>query len=109
MQALYYVRDEDSFTLAKYLASARTDRRIIRQYGPALVGWRRTLQHLIRSMLKGETYRVLTMLHQEGRLIHRRYVDISTEDHHSAARAIDAILRTEVPGLSRPVPDRVPA
>lgn len=103
-EALYYVRDEESFTLAKYLASARTDRRIIRQYGPALVGRGGTVKHLLRSWMKGEIYRVLTGMHQEGRLIHRRYAEMPQDARLMATHAMERILRTAVPGLSQVEP-----
>ena len=96
---LYFVRTHSSFRLSKYLLSCRTNRRVLRKYGPATVGWPSTLMLIAQSYLKGATYCIFMALGKQEILIRRRHKPITGPESRAASQAIEEIRQTPVPGL----------
>lgn len=96
---LLFKRDLETFTLEKYLSSSRTDLRIIRRFGPELVGWPRTLILTVMLLAKGELYRLATALGHERLLIRKRYERLPPADAAAARLALAAIHATAIPGI----------
>ena len=98
-EALYFCREEFSIRLDKYLASGRESRRIMRQYGPKLLGRAHTTALRLASWCKGEIYRLGTHLHAEQFLVRRRNRAIDGALARDAEDILRRIRTTPVPGL----------
>ncbi len=81
----------------KYAETCRTDRRILRRYGPALVGWWRTLTLIGQSRAKEEVYRLATLAGVQERLTSRRGVPLSRREADAARAVVESILATRLP------------
>lgn len=103
-EPLFFYREGPAGSLGNYLRTERTVRAILRRYGPALVGRRRTRLLVMRSRLKAMTYRVGTGLGLQGRLISRRNRRLEPAEMREASRILAAIQGTRVPGLDDGVP-----
>ena len=103
-EPLFFYREGPAGSLGNYLRTERTVRAILRRYGPALVGTRRTRLLVMRSRLKAMTYRVGTGLGLQGRLIGRRNRRLEPAEMREASRILAAIQGTRVPGLEDGVP-----
>ncbi len=102
-QLLFY-REGLAGNLDNYLRSYRTERKILRTYGPAAVGYGRTLLLLARTHFKGFAYRVCDSLGLQGRVIRRRNRPLLPGAAAEARAVIGRILRTPVPGLTAACP-----
>src|SRR5207302_2376123 len=85
--------------LANYLRSEETTRKILRLYGPPLVGRRGTVLLIARSHAKSWAYRVGTGLGLQGALIRRRNRPLTPDETGAADAALERVRRTAVPGL----------
>ena len=103
-EPLFFYREGPAGSLGNYLRTERTVRAILRRYGPALVGRRRTRLLVMRSRLKAMTYRVGTGFGLQGRLISRRNRRLEPAEMREASRILAAIQGTRVPGLDDGVP-----
>lgn len=95
---LFFYREPDAFRLGPYLASSKTERKVLRRYGPPLAGWRWTARALVRTRLKAEAYRALTAAGRAHWLFKRRGRPLSSEEADRANSAIERIRATRVPG-----------
>jgi glycosyltransferase involved in cell wall biosynthesis len=100
-QPLFFYRDYGCFSLKKYLASGRTSRKILRKYGPALFGASNTMRKIAASHAKSAIFTVASALHYDDLLLKKRNCDLSPTEAREATRALDAILRTPVPGFAQ--------
>lgn len=98
-EPLLFYREPARVNVANYLQSCATDRRILRQYGPRIVGSIRTQILIARSHVKSGCYRAAHAAGQADLLVRRRNHSLSRAEHESAASTVEHILRTPVPGL----------
>jgi hypothetical protein len=103
---LFFVGEGGSFTVAKYRASCRTDRRVIRRYGPAAVGWPRTGLLLLGSLAKEAAHCLLAGVGQQRVILARRNAPATPEQLRDAHRALEAIRGAAVPGLEQALDER---
>lgn len=96
---LFFYRESMAGNLHNYLSSARTVRKIMRVYGPAAVGRLRTATLIAQSHLKSWTYRVLTKLGWQDRLIKKRIRPLGSVETDAARAALRTVLDTPVPGF----------
>jgi len=93
-QPLFFYRESLSGNLKNYLRTAQTVRRILRLYGPSLVGWQGTIPLLAKSHVKSLAYWTCTKMGWQDRLIRRRVRQLSAAESAEAATMIDQILKT---------------
>jgi glycosyltransferase involved in cell wall biosynthesis len=98
-EPLFFYREGLAGNLRNYLRSAVTVRKILRVYGPPLVGSWRTSILVGQSHLRSFAYRVYTMLGMQGRLIRKRNRLLTEAEHRTARSVLAEILQTRVPGL----------
>jgi hypothetical protein len=101
-EPLLFYREEGSISLSKVLTTHACVRRTIRRYGPRLVGVPRTWSFFIQSYLKSTAWRVADACGVPELAYQRRSRNLDDEERQRAESALQAILRTEVPGLPRP-------
>jgi len=97
-EPLYFVR-EGLVNMRNYLDSGQTVRRIIRKYGPKLVGSYRVVQLTSESFLKGFAYRMLSPFGLHDLLVNMRNRRLSTREREQAQSIIEHIMSCNVPGL----------
>jgi glycosyltransferase involved in cell wall biosynthesis len=98
-EALYFYREVGCFSIRKYRESCRTERRILRRYGPSLRGQWWTLSRVATSYGKQLTYACFVRLGAEDLLIRRRGRPLADGERSIASQIIEAIMQTPVPGL----------
>jgi glycosyltransferase involved in cell wall biosynthesis len=98
-EPLFFYREGPAGNLGNYLRSEETTRKILRLYGPPLVGRRATAWLVARSHAKSWAYRVGTALGLQGALIRRRNRPLSPGETAAANAALERVRRTAVPGL----------
>ena len=105
---LFFYRESPAGHVWNYLRSEATARRVLRAYGPLLVGARRTRLLMMRSRLKSLAYFVGTRVGLQGRLIRRRNRPLSAAEIREGRRILSAIRGTAVSGLDRDLSGRPP-
>jgi glycosyltransferase involved in cell wall biosynthesis len=98
-EPLFFYRESLAGNLRNYLRTEITIRKILRGYGPPLIGARRTRVLTANSWLKSWCYRLATQLGMQGRLIRRRNRPLSFEELRAARQTLTVIRSTQVPGL----------
>lgn len=98
-EPLFFYRESLAGNVRNYLRSERTVRDILRRYGPALIGTRRTRLLVMRSRLKSMTYLMGTKLGVQGRLINRRNRPLNAAEREEGRRILSLIRSTPVSGL----------
>lgn len=98
-EALYFYREIGVFNLQKYVASARTERKIIVKYGPSRIGYVATGCLLIRTFAKEAGYRLFGAAGAADYLVRRRSLPVGEADRRSAEFAISQVLNTCIPGV----------
>jgi glycosyltransferase involved in cell wall biosynthesis len=98
-RSLYFIREDGSVSLANYRRSCATSRKIMRRYGPGLVGPLSTRALVVQYHAKELCYRVFAAFGQTGRLVARRGTPLEPEQLAQAHETIATILRTPVPGI----------
>jgi glycosyltransferase involved in cell wall biosynthesis len=111
-EPLFFYRESLSGNLRNYLRTERTNRLILRVYGPVLVGYLRTALLVARSHLKCCLYRAYTRLGLQGRLIRARTRPLSAAETPAAREALGVVLQTclessVVGAASRAAPESV--
>jgi glycosyltransferase involved in cell wall biosynthesis len=96
-EQLFFYREPNNVRLAPYVQSCRTDRRIIRKYGPAAAGHVFTTAHVAASHLKEVAYRVSCALGQAHHLVRRRARPLSRPEAQAASEALRTVFRTPLP------------
>lgn len=100
-EPLFFYRESPAGNLTNYLGSSRTVRRILRQYGPPIVGTYGTAVLIAKSYMKSLLYWMCTKLGVQDRLIKKRSRRLEAAEIEAATAARGQILATSVPGLSR--------
>jgi glycosyltransferase involved in cell wall biosynthesis len=98
-QPLYFYRESGPVSLWNYRRSCATERRILRRYGPALIGRAATGSSIARSYLKETCYCAFAAAGQTARLVALRGTPLTAAQRAEAEQAISAVLRTRVPGI----------
>jgi glycosyltransferase involved in cell wall biosynthesis len=99
-EPLLFYREVGTFKLASYLATQQSERRIIWQYGPARVGWARTLALLARTGAKSLLHRLASGLGAADRLVGRRSDPLTEALRSTGQAALERVRATVVPGLA---------
>jgi len=97
-EPLYFVR-EGLVNIKNYLDSCRTVRRIVRKYGPEMVGQYRVIQLTSEYFLKGFAYRTFGFFGLHDILVNKRNHRLGLKEKRLAQAIIDRILSTNIPGL----------
>jgi glycosyltransferase involved in cell wall biosynthesis len=100
-EPLFFYREALSGNLRNYLRSAESVRKVLRVYGPAVVGYGETALLLARSYLKSWTYWAYTKLGRQGRLIRARTRPLGADEAAAARAALSTILQTPLPTWQR--------
>ena len=98
-EPLLFYRESLAGNLGNYLRTERTVRRILRRYGPPLVGTWQSRVWVGRSRLKSVAYVIGTGLGLQGRLIGRRNRPLAAAEMDEGRHLLSVIRRTPVPGL----------
>jgi glycosyltransferase involved in cell wall biosynthesis len=97
-EPLYFVR-EGRVNLNNYLLSGQTVRRIIKKYGPSLVGRKETAKLLAKSYAKNLAYRLFALFNAHEMLVDMRNRKLGNDEKTIADSIIKNILSISVPGL----------
>jgi len=98
-EPLFFYREPLAGNLRNYLNSGITVRKILRQYGPPLIGSWRTSVLVGQNSLRNMIYRVATAIGAQGQLIRRRNRALTLQEFQTAQATLTQILGTTVPGL----------
>lgn len=96
---LFYYRESLAGNLPNYLASARTVRKILTQYGPPAVGHLMTRMLIARSHLKSFGYWTFIRLGCQRRLVQSRNRPLDSQTVKEAQMALQTIFETAVRDL----------
>jgi glycosyltransferase involved in cell wall biosynthesis len=107
-EPLFFYREDLTGNLRNYLLSEATLRKILRLYGPPLVGSRRTHLLVLRSRLKSLAYFLATKVGVQGRLISGRNRPLDAAAAQAGRGILVDIARTSVPGLCGGAPREEP-
>lgn len=99
-EPLFFYRELGSFNISKYIASKKTDMKIITKYGPSIVGYSGTFSLLCKEWMKCIIYKIFTSVRLERVLIDKRSKSISDKEKEMAEKVISYILSTSVPGIN---------
>jgi glycosyltransferase involved in cell wall biosynthesis len=100
-ETLLFYREDHTVNAGKIVAGYRTNRRIMRRYGPRLVGHRRTYLELARSQLKQAVCQLLCAAGQSKTyLALRAQQQITPAEKAAAMEVLHAVRQTQVPGLA---------
>ncbi len=97
-EPLYFVR-EGRVNLNNYLLSGQTVRRIIKTYGPSLVGKGETLKLFTKSYVKSFAYRLFALFNAHEILVEMRNRKLRGDEKAIADSIVSSILSISVPGL----------
>jgi glycosyltransferase involved in cell wall biosynthesis len=107
-EPLLFYLEAGSVRIKSYRSQRHTDRRLLRMYGPEIIGWPRSLRLWGVTTAKEAVY---TSAHRVGvmssfdRLVARaRAVGIREDELSKAQEILAVIARTQVPGLKSPEP-----
>jgi glycosyltransferase involved in cell wall biosynthesis len=100
-EALLFYREDHTVNASKIVAGYRTNSRIIKRYGPRLIGRRRTYLELGRSQLKQYVCRLLCAAGQSKTyLALRAQQPITPVEKAAAMEVLHAVRQTPVPGFA---------
>jgi glycosyltransferase involved in cell wall biosynthesis len=102
-EPLFFYRESLAGNLTNYLRSAATVRRILRFYGPPLIGSWRTFWLLARAHASSVAYWLAAKCGQQRRLIGKRNRPLNRAEAQAVRRLLTEIQRVAVPGLPAPV------
>ena len=97
--ALLFYREPQQVNVSNYLRSCRTDRKILRRYGPPIIGRAGVAAVVIESHLKGLCYRAAASVGRADLLVRRRNRPVPDSHLRAAEAAIACIRSTQVPGF----------
>ena len=97
-EPLYFVR-EGRVNVDNCLMSGKTERLIIKTYGPHLLGKRGPLKLITTSYMKSLAYEVFGVFGIHEILVNMRNKKLRNQDKLYASNIIEKILSTQVPGL----------
>lgn len=99
-EPLFFYRETLAGNLQNYLKTGVTIRKILRQYGPPLIGSYRTSLLVSQFALRNAVYRAATAVGAQGQLIRRRNRTLTQNERNTAQAIVTQILATPVPGLT---------
>lgn len=94
---LMFVREGGDVTPGKYAKSSRATRRIIRQYGPNMIGRRDSLMMIMLSYGKESAYRVFDKFGLVNTLVNQRNSPLTPEQYLDAESAMAKVNMTLLP------------
>lgn len=97
-EPLYFVR-EGHINVNNYLVSGKTERLIMKTYGPLYAGKYRVMRLIIESYIKGYAYRFFSLVNSHDVLVNLRNQPLSKKGKAVADSTIEQIKSTHVPGL----------
>ena len=99
-EPLFFYREGLAGNIRNYVSTGVTVRKILRQYGPPMIGSWRTSVLQWQFLLRNFVYRAATALGMQGRLIQRRNRTLSGNEQGLAKAILQEILCTPLPGLA---------
>jgi glycosyltransferase involved in cell wall biosynthesis len=98
-ELLLFYREPVPINLDAYTKSCRTERKIIRRYGPAAVGRLESWVLRAKFAAKPALYRIATLAGMQSRVVARRNAPLSGEERRTLQEVVRRIQHTPVPGL----------
>jgi glycosyltransferase involved in cell wall biosynthesis len=98
-EPLFFYREGLAGNVRNYVSTGLTIRKILRHYGPPLIGTWRTTMLESQFALRTFVYRAATACRMQGRLIQRRNRPLTRNEHQSALTILSQILSLPLPGL----------
>lgn len=99
-EPLFFYREGLTGNVRNYVSTGRTLRKILRQYGPPLIGAWRTSMLEGQIMLRTLVYRVATAWGMQGKIIRKRNRTLTADELQSARAILSQIRTIELPGLA---------
>lgn len=97
-ESLYYHRYSGRQAAKSCLQGYRSERRLLRKYGPQLIGGIRNSRLLLRSYAKSAVFRGAALTGLSDRLMQQKYASIDQREKAAAEQYLQAALNTPVPG-----------
>lgn len=94
---LLYYREIGNFNIRKYLMSKITNCRILKNYGPSLIGYPKTLTLAFREIFKVCFYWTASVLTFQNHLIMKRSSPLTTEQMVEARKALQKAINSTIP------------
>ncbi len=99
-EPLFFYREGLAGNVRNYVSTGATIGKILRQYGPPLIGSWRTSILVSQFSLRTFVYRAATAMGMQGQIIQRRNRPLTGKEQLSAKAILAEILRTSLPGLA---------
>jgi len=99
-EPLFFYREGLAGNVRNYVSTGLTLRKILRHYGPPLIGTWRTSMLESQFILRTLVYRVATAWGMQGKIILRRNRTLTASEQQSAQAILSQILNTSLPGLA---------
>jgi glycosyltransferase involved in cell wall biosynthesis len=96
-EPLLFYRESIPIQQAAYAASCRTERRIIRLYGPRTVGRIETCRLLLTYSLKPWALRVAGRIGMQSHVVNRRNAGLTAPERETAERVVRVVRSTPLP------------
>jgi glycosyltransferase involved in cell wall biosynthesis len=96
-EPLLFYREDGRATIGKYRQSKATQRRILRHYGPQLIGKAPAVVAIVESFAKELIFGTAAAAGLVDPLLRRRSCDLPADEATSAQRIVDGICATIVP------------
>ncbi|WP_159071188.1 glycosyltransferase family 2 protein [Coprothermobacter proteolyticus] len=97
VEPLYFHRFEGNVRLNSYLQSYSSERKVLMEYGPKLIGRTRTALLYSRSLAKSSILYMLSILGFENIINKNKYEPLSEAERHHAQSLLDEIHNLELP------------
>jgi glycosyltransferase involved in cell wall biosynthesis len=101
-EPLHLYREVFGHKASAYSIGFRSERKVIRKYGPALIGRPRSARLLLRSYLKAGLYRLMGSLGLCRILLCTRNLPLSEHEKRSVRAIIESIMTTSLPCAGLP-------
>jgi glycosyltransferase involved in cell wall biosynthesis len=98
--ALFFYRVNKKIKLRNHLLSYRTDRKIIRKYGPGIVGQSKTYKLILKLYLKSFICRISVLFQADHVVIQRNTETLNRNEMDEAESFLDSIVNTPIPGIN---------
>lgn len=99
-EPLHFYREPVPINLASYLETYQSARRLVRAFGPGVLGRGRTIALLLRLYLTEFAYRLSGPLRLQSRLLQSRSTSLTTTEREHARGVVRTVMQTFVPGLN---------
>jgi hypothetical protein len=95
-----YVRETDrAQAINNYLRGCRSDRTLMREYGPSYVGKLDTYRLIGQSYVKSAVHKLAHSVGMYDSLIKRRNSPLAEEERQSATKVVQEIRKLPIPGF----------